>query len=131
MAADGRCSASSLLHLPQQPGAIRRSPGHAFLLEAASAAEPRSAVELGLQQMHVCLGWGGAESRHVPPTAASRLRGGVLSVRVPQVPCRLHAVCSASEVSAPYPPPPTPVTRQLRLRFLRRSDGSQISALKT
>lgn len=95
------CSASSLLHLPQQPGAIRRSPGHVFLLEAVSAAEPHSAVELGLQQMHMCLGWGGTESRHTPPTAASWLLGDVLSVCVPQVPSRLHAVCSASEVSLP------------------------------
>lgn len=77
--------------------------------------------------MHVCLGWGSAESRHAPPTAASRLRGGGLSVRVPQVPCRLHAVC----VQCLRGESTTPVTRQLRLRFLRRSDESQTSALKT
>lgn len=54
-----------------------------FLRRAVSAAEPRSAVESGLQQMHVCLGWGGAERKHVPPGCVEVFSA---CVRVPQVP---------------------------------------------
>lgn len=109
------CSTSSPLHLPQMPPGGPQAARSCS--EAASAAEPRSAVESGLQQMHACWGWGGAESRHVDVFLACVL---------PKRPAG-SMLCAVPPRGVHHP-----VTWQLRLRFLRRSDeGQTFSSLKT
>lgn len=118
MAADGRCSASSLLHLPQQRGATRRPPATC----SCSGLRPQlSPVQL----------WSRASSRYTCAWAGAVLRAGTSRPQQPLGRCsqracvlpKVFSVCCAQCLRGEST---TFVTRQLRLRFLRRSDGSQI-----